>query len=871
MFLVETQEAGIILALVFAVGLALLAGLLLRPKGTGLGPEAAPNTATERGAFVPVVIGIRRVGPVVLWVGDRRTAEEDVPNGGKGGLFGGDTPTQRIYYEKGVHALAIGPASRLLGIYVDGVLIPNSTGIDNIDSPSGTSFTFPTYGTMRIYWGTLTHPAGPALLPQILGIASNGPYIMRVEWDEYRLGTSARWPTIEYVVEVQCIQGTLVVNNPIVPINNTNPASAFLQLFTAKYPHGGGMFDDWLDFQSVEDFGDLAFTEGVGVNMVLKDGKTVEAAIGDIISDMSCVLPECKGVISIYPIREITTAVEVLDNDLIQPPIEEIQKQHLSILGDALVYEYTDREHGYRTGTIDVDDDSIGALRNQRKTKKISMKTITSRDVASIVAARRQIEDLDTATGIKLKGLRGLRAALPGQPFDLPGIGRVRMLSYKLRWSDPTVELELLKDPFDQAPIPFDDPSIPGGTVTDVLAPDLRFDVFELPFLTSPGINALAIFRHRANKSIFFSLIHVSADGINYEPSGSQSTSCAGGLLKADFAPITRMPIIEDGPIILIDDNGDEDLPVNLSAVPSDWIRGAQYMVIGRDQSAEVFYVREWVEVVADTEWQAKGLVRARFNKGLASPRFYDESMYRRFLEGEPCYIIKFSDISLNTGGLIVTGGANFVKSQPGNLEGAVPLGVVVADDLDQQSLSLITPPLAWYVCGGSHAAPPGRGRKDGVYSAALLILTVPPGGVSEDIVFEFIPTAKGNGAGMQGAGQAVEIAPVEGDFIIEMYSGPTNGTPFDELELSGTRTATMTSLLQTDGTYVYVYSRADLEADYFLSFLDDGFPSDRLEDSGHWKFLLYHFDGTLSPPVELRPHEWENNDSEWFPLVDIF
>jgi len=296
--------------------------------------------------------------------------------------------------------------------------------------------------------------------------------------------------------------------------------------------------------------------------------------------------------------------------------------------------------------------------------------------------------------------------------------------------------------------------------------------------------------------------------------------------------------------------------------------------VIGRNQDAEVFYVREWVEVVPDTEWRPKGLVRARFNKGLASPRFFDESMYRKFLEGEPCYIIRLSDISIQSGGLIVTGGANFVKSQPGNLEGTIPLGQVAPDNLKQLSLSQITPPLAWYVCGGSHAAPPGKGRKDGVYAADNLVLPDSTF-LLEDIVFEFLPTAKGQGAGMQGAGQAVVIAPVAGDFIIEMYSGPTDGTTFDLLELSGTRQETMASLYDPlTGTYRYVYTRANLNTDFFAADLSLSFPSDRLEDISHWKFLLYHFDGTLSPPVELRPHAWEDgttDNEDWFPLIRPF
>lgn len=878
------QEAGIIIPLIIAVGLALLSALLFRPKNPGLGPEAAPNTATERGAFVPLVIGQRRVGAVVLWVGDRLVREEEIPGAGGGGgifgsLFGGGAPKQRIYYEKSIHALCVGPATEIRSIYVDGELLENSTAINNIDFPSGTSITFGKH-TARIYWGTLTHPSTDALLPQKLGIASNGPYVMRVEWDFFRLGTQARWPNIEYVIRVNCTDSDAIVNQPNIGIGNINPASAFLQLFTAKFPHGGGMPSDWLDYQSVTDFGDLAETEGVGMNMISRNGDSAEKAIGDIMADMSVVIPECNGVLSLYPIRQITDPVQVLDNDITQPPIEEIEKLHISPLGDALIYEYTDREHGYTNATIDVDDDSMAAVRNQRKTKKIPMKTITDREVASIVAARRQVEDLNTATGIKLKGLRGLRTALPGQAFDLPGIGRVRLISYKPLWNDPTVEMDLLIDPFDQAPIAFVDPSIPGGQIDDVLGPDIRFDAYELPYIALPGQNGLILFRHRVNQSIFFSLVHVSPDGTNYTLIDSQNTPSAGGVLESDFNPVIHMPMIEEGPVILIDDNGDETLPINLSAATSDWISGSQIMMIGRDARAELFYVREWEVVIPDVSYRPKGLVRARFNMGVATPRYYDESMYRNFFAGEACYIISSFDVRTLTGGIITTGGVTAVKSQPGNLRGTMNLASIAPDTLIQQSLGVTTPPLAWFVCGGDfHPDGPltTRGRRDLTYEARFIQIELGQQ-IEEGIVFEFAPSTKGNGAGLQGAGQAVEPVPITGTFIIEMWSGPGQSTEFKDLELSGFRTAEMTSLLVLDaqgastGVYAFHYTRQMLIDDFFgdASDLRTLQPSDRNEDLAHWKFLLYHLDGTLSPSVELRPHAIEINANEWIPLAQL-
>ena len=136
-FLAETQEAGIIASLIIAVGMALLARLLYKPRDTKVLHDSKPNTATQRGAFIPLVIGTRRVGAIIGYVGRRYTTKEEIPGGGKG--LGGDAPEQTIYWESAVHYLCVGPGNFLRGIWVDGKLIPGSKNIDSLTHPSGTA------------------------------------------------------------------------------------------------------------------------------------------------------------------------------------------------------------------------------------------------------------------------------------------------------------------------------------------------------------------------------------------------------------------------------------------------------------------------------------------------------------------------------------------------------------------------------------------------------------------------------------------------------------------------------------------------------------------------------------------------------------
>ncbi len=869
------QEAGIGVALIIAVGFALLARLLFKPKPGAIIKDSKPNSPTQRGAFIPLVIGQRKVGAVIAFVGDRRTTQEEVPGGGKG--FGGDSPTQTIYHEKGIHLLCVGPASAISGIFADGKRIPGSENITNVTHPSGTSITFPKFGTMRIYWGGKTnHPLEDALLDGKLGIATKGPYVCRVEWDDYRLGVQQTWPILEYIITVAPCAPTDLIAVPELE-DGINPGLVMHQLAVAKYPHGAGTPVEWWDVSTFVDIADLAVNEAVSMNILVEEGDSADRIIANVMSDMGFMLSECAGILHLVPMRQFTDPVETLDNDILLPPIESIEKVHISTLGDALVYSYIDKAQNYRNGTIDVDDDSVGAIRNQRKTKTIKLETITIRDVASRIANRRQVEDFDPPTGVKAQGLRGLRAATVGQPFDLPGVGRMRLVGWKLEWKEPTVSLDLIKDPWDQAIIPFVDPSLPGGAGSGPLLPDIRFDGFEVPaFVTGGETNAIIVFRHRDNSSLTFSNIHVSRDDITYEALGTQNIACAGGVLDADWDADKLMPIIEDGPLINIDPNGDEDRPVNLSGVLQSWYTGSQLMMIGSGQDAELFYLRQWDEVVEGVSFRPKGLIRNIAGTGYRTLTKFDENPYKTFLAGTPCYIINQAALTPVVGETVNLNGVRFLKSTPGNSDGTIPSGAVIADELEQKSLGTVNPQITWVTYGGTFGTTDGTHRRDKSYKHDPIDPANNDPDVLEGIGITFMPGVVPQGAGFQGFGQPVEVGVAQGNYRLEMYFNE-DGQGFDDMELITTLTGTIASLIQNDdGSKTLIVPRATLD-----TFVDDatGIPllqfgpmQDRetggVEADHIWKWLLYHIDGTEGDPVEIRPHMIQVQDYQWIPMV---
>lgn len=867
----ETQHAGLFGPLIVGVGLALLSRLLFKPKQPSqVVRDDKPNTAHLRGSFIPLVIGTRKVGAIICDVWGREAAVEEEEVGGKGD-FGQGKVLKTVYYEKAIHALCVGPAAGILGIYKDGKLLAESTNLSPTLTPNGTAVVFEDFGTARIYWGT-SGQGVDAEVAERLGIFTGLPYICYVVWSPARLGGTPRWPIIEYVVSVPGDMTEGPVEQPIVA-KGVNPAQAWWQITTAKYPHGAGTPTDWWDEQAIIDLGALAYSESIGMDILVQDGEGADQVLSDIMQDFGFMLPECNGVLSPFAIRRIASDVQDLDDDLLLPPVEEIETTHLNPLGNALVYEYNDAAQRFHTATIDVDDDTVAAIRNQRKTKKIPLRTITRRAVASRVVRRRQIEDLDDAVRIKAKGLRGLRKARPGEPFDMEGVGRVRLISYKLSFDEPEVTLDLMRDPFHAEAISFDDPDLPGEQEeTGDLEPHIRFEMFELPYaLTGGSDNSLVVLHHRSNQSIFGSVVWVSVDGLTYENVGSQNSPATGGLLTEDWCPAsTPSVIVEYGPFITIDDNGDElTVPQNLSGSYESWTKGNQILVM-RD---ELLYVREFVEVDALTKkWQARGCIRCRRNTGQLIRSTSNRHNLPRHVAGEPAFLLPISQASVLTSTTVQAGSVQFTKAQPINNQGALPLAAVPVAIESQRGLGKKAPTLPWFASGSTYGHPFST-RRHTRYDSRWIYDTAS----DSHITLSLIKPAKSGGAGTMGAGVATSIEewPDSQCTIRIEIRWSFTATNFEDLRaLSDDDPQMMLTVWEVpldnsdpdfvvesaNGVYTIYISRAKLSADVFGDV--GGSPLPLTDETAlglgvpPWEWTIYFDNGTRSEPMYVRPRD---------------
>lgn len=817
----EYQAGFIIGSILISVGLALLASMIFKPKVPQPLVDDRPTTASQRGGFIPLVFGTRRLGPTIAWVGDRKVTEEPAGEvgGKKGDIKGGDGPMATIYHERGWHVLAIGCASRILGIYKDGKIIPGSDELTSNNHPSGTTVDFgPEYGSLRIYWGD-DQPVD-AFLADKIGVASRWPNVCYVIWDRVRLGLIARWPLLEYVVEVMPnappddIEANLggaaaFFGNP--RREGVNPAYILWQIHTGSYPFGLNLPNTTLDGTKLAELAALAVTENISMNILAQDGVEALQLITAIMADFGFLLPDCCGVLAPNAIREITGEVPVLDNDLLLPPLDEIERLHTRLRHDSIIYTYKDRAQKYRTASIDIDDDSDFGIRNRRKVRKVAMPTITDRGVASRTVKRRQLEEIVPPVRISAKGTRALRSATPGQAFDLPGVGRVRLAALRPDFKSPAVDLDLIRDMFNSAPIDFTDPDLPVQDPVDLLD-DLRWRPIELPYKIIPGAQKPITFstvRVRADQSVAGGRQLTSPTGLSYNFAATQFFAAVGGVLAGDWDPPgtlgtigpqglgggfvgggtnvivpdfavnpARQVLIERGPIITIDDNGDIENLLNLSTDIFAWYAGRQLMVIGD----ELLFVREFVNITGNN-WQARGVLRNRFD---TFPR-------QRHQAGDEVFV---TDALLQIpiiSPLFVAGHLHFFKNQPFNANGSIDLALLTAKNLTILGKAINPMAIPWFAIGGS-------GRRDGkMYRGGSTPV--------DDLLIEWaFPHRIGEGAGETPYGSATIVpAAPEGSFEIRIWM--VESGDLDNFVII--RTFANLTTVDSDGIMRQTYTRA--------------------------------------------------------------
>lgn len=181
--------------LVIAVGLSLLAGYLLQDANKATLRDDKPTTLTTRGSYLNWFLGVRRVGPVFAWAGERGNTEES------GGKKGGSGPKVKIWNEWGWHLVGVGPADCMYRILQNGKQI-FSGPITRIGTPSGSFIDLGSEGGFWIYWGEPTQPVNNELgNSNRVGISSRWPYHCYILWKKKRLGQAPNWPLLDYEME----------------------------------------------------------------------------------------------------------------------------------------------------------------------------------------------------------------------------------------------------------------------------------------------------------------------------------------------------------------------------------------------------------------------------------------------------------------------------------------------------------------------------------------------------------------------------------------------------------------------------------------------------------------------------------------------
>lgn len=214
-----------------SVGISLLASKLLKPKNKTPLNDDKPTTLTTRGSYCNWLLGIREVGPLVAWAGDRVKRKEKV-QGGKGFL----TPKQDVWYESAWHVLAVGPCDALLRIEQSGKAIFDGR-ITRDSHPSGSTIDLGFEGAFTIYWGEQTQPVNSYLGDAgRVSISSRWPRLTYVVWNRKRLGPTPVWAVLNYVLERRpsgayltqsdsWYEPTAVLDGPIADVDDFNASS----------------------------------------------------------------------------------------------------------------------------------------------------------------------------------------------------------------------------------------------------------------------------------------------------------------------------------------------------------------------------------------------------------------------------------------------------------------------------------------------------------------------------------------------------------------------------------------------------------------------------------------------------------------------
>jgi len=428
-----------------------------------------------------------------------------------------------------------------------------------------------------------------------------------------------------------------------------NPAHVLWQVLTAPAPYGFAIDPAFMDGTAFETLGTLSETEHQACHLLATGGISGTDLVGQIMTDLSMVIPQVGDVLSPFAIRAVdpSTIPVITDSMLALPAPPQREQTHEGILPDRLVFTIPDRSNNYRDMDIVIDDDSQSSLRDRSKQTQISIPTVTDRATGSVVAQRRAQELLTNTEKYTFPVTRAARNLWAGQPFIYAPYGVLRVVTVEKNVGDRTARIEAAIDQYSGTP-----GSYTPGDVNNVFVqgqsttaqPDLAAAVQELPEALSQG-KAIGVLRIRDDEDVTGGAVWVSRDNITYTQAGSQDVACAGGTLTAAMPAV---PYLIDQGYLFSPLNDDIQNVADLSGNDAAWQSGSQLAVI----DDEIMFLRNVTAV--GSSWRLDGLMRGRYDTDPATHS-----------AGAMVYIISASDLEPVATPLMQSGVMLYVKIQP--------------------------------------------------------------------------------------------------------------------------------------------------------------------------------------------------------------
>ena len=627
------------------------AGMLLRKKtSTGSTDQQAdqPTNQTVRGGFIPVVMGRRRVGCVFLWTGDRTEVEEVVgraPSGGKSFGGGGSVDIKQVaYFERGWIGLCCQRCIIVNGIYKDGRLVENSRFAKPF-MPAGSRIDFGKDGSGFIFWG-LDHPdldnEAMVLLNDLTGIQSKWEGMAWMFWDSLRLGPVARWGNMEYDITAAPPSGLCGFTAPSMigsdPESGWNPALCILILLMEQAPLGCSIPNCRVDFLSFSAVGAVMVQEGLAANILIQDGQTAENVIGGILEDIGGMLYEVNGKIGIRLVRTVASPIAI-DDSVMLPPYEEIDRFHRVTQADQVVFTYANRSRDFAGDIVNIEDDGASETGTRRRQRRVALTIATSEAVAWKIANRRIQENFAPFAKYGIKFIRDFKAMLPGEVVRHPVLGDLRLIETRFDATSATTDAMFVQDVYGQGATYTDpDDGSSGGGTTEPPLPDLLFRMYEPPRLSLLQANytgtaaVYAMLRIRKRNSVARATLYRGQNTLTLTDVTSTTKRQFGGYLVnaiSDDSPYSRDGIVID--IFGTGFVGLTDADKRKHAIDMrDWVpvtasnavyAGGITVVIGQLGSEEICYATSIEPEALATldgkqslpvKWRIKGLIRSR-------------------------------------------------------------------------------------------------------------------------------------------------------------------------------------------------------------------------------------------------------------------